>query len=185
MFTDWLTWRVLISFLVGILVGAGVLDVLFTLLHDNASMRWFASRNLWYRVAAYGIIILFVVIATESLVKAMIALVGLGLVWLAFWLKGRNGTATSRTATATGNLKITLIDKPAFKNAAVKVTFPDGTVKTVNRSMTLRGLEPGAYSIVADTLKVGQKEFEPDVAVNSVTVTASRMAKLTITYTEA
>jgi len=95
-----------------------------------------------------------------------------------------NATASAISYTvATSRLAITVVGLPSATAAAVTVTGPAGFVRSVTTTTELELLEPGAYTISANTVPGGTKTYRPSPAAQVVTLTASSTSKAaTVAY---
>ena len=83
----------------------------------------------------------------------------------------------------TARLTVTVAGLPSGTPADVTVTGPGGYTRTVGSTQTLRGLEPGTYTITAESVTKQATLFVPAVASEQITLTAGGTSSRTVSYT--
>lgn len=82
----------------------------------------------------------------------------------------------------TGELRIQVSGLPTGVNSAVSVTGPNDFSQAITRSDTLVGLEPGAYTLAADSVNSGGFIYEPLDFDQSLNVQAGAAATVAVAY---
>ena len=98
--------------------------------------------------------------------------------------------ATAATAQITygptgASLTLTISGLPSGMAASVTVTGPNGYDDAVTTSTTLSGLEPGVYTVAAQSVSSMGAEFDPSPGTRNVNVTSGAAAAASVGYTQA
>ena len=85
-------------------------------------------------------------------------------------------------AATTGSLAIAVNGLPGGVAAAVTVTGPGGFNQSVTAGITLTGLTPGSYTVVAAAVSAGGQTYTPSPLVQTASVAAGATASAPVNY---
>lgn len=94
------------------------------------------------------------------------------------------GTANAALAYAkkTAKLTVTITGLPAGTNANVTVTKPGGATQALTATQTLTLLDPGSYSVAAQSVTVGSDTYTATVTGSPATLAAGDEKTVTVAY---
>ena len=101
---------------------------------------------------------------------------------------GQGATAATAQVTygATGaSLTLTVSGLPPGMAASVTVTGPNGYDSPVTATTTLSGLEPGVYTVAAQSVSSQGTQFDPSRGTQNANVASGAAAAATVGYTQA
>lgn len=86
---------------------------------------------------------------------------------------------------ATGGLTVSVFGAPAGASPTIQVIGPQNFLRTISATTTFEGIEPGLYTISAQSVTVDQQRFSPDRASQNVSVLVGLVpVNAGITYTQ-
>lgn len=83
------------------------------------------------------------------------------------------------------SLTITITGIPSGTAASVTVTGPNGYSQAVPVTTTLAGLEPGLYTVTAESVSATGTQFDPSPAIRAVNVSTGATASAAVVYSQA